>query len=109
MIVTKKVTSFADEQSARQLLRELRLLRHFRGHENVLTITVGLNSLGHISKLDLKICNMGLARLPEDSVPGAQEKSVYVVSANPHIFHNLEVKTVCKSGRTKQLTIQSYG
>jgi hypothetical protein len=85
-VAIKKVTSFADEQSARQLLRELRLLRHFRGHENVLTITVGLNSLGHISKLDLKICNMGLARLPEDSVPGAQEKSVYVVSANPHIF-----------------------
>ena len=58
---------------------------------------------------DLKICDLGLARLSEDSVPGAQEKSVYVVSANPHIFHNLEVKTVCKSGRTKQLTIQSYG
>lgn len=37
-VAIKKVTSFEDEQSARQLLRELRLLRHFRGHENILTI-----------------------------------------------------------------------
>jgi mitogen-activated protein kinase 1/3 len=39
---------------------------------------------------DLKICNLGLARLSEGSVPGAQEKSVYVVSAYPHIFTNLK-------------------
>jgi hypothetical protein len=37
-VAIKKITSFEDEQSARQLLRELRLLRHFRGHENILTI-----------------------------------------------------------------------
>ena len=43
-VAIKKVTSFADEQSARQLLIEVRLLRHFRGHENVLTIKASLNS-----------------------------------------------------------------
>lgn len=41
-VAIKKVTSFEDDQSARQLLRELRLLRHFRGHENILTIKASL-------------------------------------------------------------------
>ena len=51
-----------DDQSARQLLRELRLLRHFRGHENILTIKVdrlqySVNSFVKISAFICRACD----------------------------------------------------
>lgn len=39
-VAIKKVSNFEETQGARQLLREIHLLRHFRGHENILTIKV---------------------------------------------------------------------
>ena len=46
-VAIKKVstTNFEDAQGARQLLREIHLLRHFRGHENILTIKVTAGTL----------------------------------------------------------------
>ncbi len=74
-VAIKKVTSFADEQSARQLLRELRLLRHFRGHENVLMIKASLNSLGHISKLDFCKLYLELENAPNVFTTFSRRKS----------------------------------